>query len=393
MVIFRQNFYDLFVGSISELVFCEVGILTEADIYEKLREKMNSFPVRVPRSNEVIELFKVVYSREEAEFLAHFSAPLQDPETMDQIVEKTGKPREKIEEIVDRLTSRGLLLRFRGRDGTIYYTMMPMVPGFDLYYFSSGRDSDEKRRAAKLFDKYYLNGFGMEIGASNYPWARVMPIEKTITLDKEINTDLTVFPYEKMSEFIKTSRKIAVINCSCRTVRRACDHPLETCLVFGSVAEFMVENGFGRYLSIEEALELLEKTEEAGLVHNTMNIQANPGFICNCCTCACIILRGLFELHNPRAFAKSNFLPVRDNKICTKCKKCVNICPMEANVFHAAHDNEPEKILFLEERCIGCGLCAYHCPNDATKLVKTMDKIPEKTRRDAFMRFEAERIH
>lgn len=64
-----------------------------------------------------------------------------------------------------------------------------------------------------------------------------------------------------------------------------------------------------------------------------------------------------------------------------------------ANVFHAAHDNEPEKIIFLEERCIGCGLCAYHCPNDATKLVKTMDKIPEKTRRDAFMRFEAERIH
>jgi hypothetical protein len=85
-----QNFYVLFVGSISELVFCEVGILAEADIYEKMREKMNSFPVMVPRSNEVMELFKVVYSREEAEFLAHFSAPLQDPETMDQIVEKTG---------------------------------------------------------------------------------------------------------------------------------------------------------------------------------------------------------------------------------------------------------------------------------------------------------------
>jgi ferredoxin len=48
-------------------------------------------------------------------------------------------------------------------------------------------------------------------------------------------------------------------------------------------------------------------------------------------------------------------------------------------VYHAPHDNEPERILFLEERCIGCGLCAYHCPNDAIKLAKVRDQIPEKT--------------
>jgi len=66
---------------------------------------------------------------------------------------------------------------------------------------------------------------------------------------------------------------------------------------------------------------------------------------------------------------------------------------MEANVYHASHDNEAERILFLEERCIGCGLCAYHCPNDAIKLVKVKDEIPEMTPREAFMRVEAERIH
>jgi len=66
---------------------------------------------------------------------------------------------------------------------------------------------------------------------------------------------------------------------------------------------------------------------------------------------------------------------------------------MEANVYHAPHDNEPERILFLEGRCIGCGLCAYHCPNDAIKLVKIRDQVPEKTPREAFMRVEAERIH
>jgi len=366
--------------------------LTEADIYEKLREKMNLWPLRVPRTKEVIEMLKILFTEEEAECLTHFSAPFQDPETMDQIVEKTGKPREKIQEIIDRLILRGLLLRFKSKDGTVSYTLLPMVPGIDLTYFASGYDSDEKRKAAKLFEKYYLDSLGIEMGASNYPWARVMPVEKTITVNKEISADLLILPFEKMSEFINTSRRIAVINCSCRTIKK-CDHPLETCLVFGSVAEFMVERGFGRYLSVEEALELLEKMDEAGLVHNTMNTQTRPNFICSCCTCACIILRGLSELHNPRAFAKSNFLPIRDDELCKKCKECVRICPMEANVYHSPHDNEPERILHLEERCIGCGLCAYHCPNGAIKLVKIRDQTPEKTPTEAFMRVEAERIH
>lgn len=366
--------------------------MKEGEIYEKLREKMNRFPVRVPRTGEITEMLKVLYTPEEAEFLVHFTAPFQDPETMDQIVEKMGKPRERVQKIIDSLILRGLLYRFKTRDGTVYYTMMPLVPGLELYYFSSGSESDEKRKAAELFNEYYVNGLGTELGASNYPWARLMPSEKTITVDKELSTDLVILPFEKMSEFLNTSRKIAVINCSCRVIKQ-CDHPLETCLVFDSVAEYMVERGFGRYLNLEEALELVEKTEEAGLVHNTTNTQMKPTFVCSCCTCACIILRGLAELNNPRAFAKSNFLPVRDDETCTKCKTCVNVCPMKANIYHPAHDNEPERILFLEERCIGCGLCAYHCANNAIKLIKVRDQIPEKTFPEALMRFEAERIH
>lgn len=66
---------------------------------------------------------------------------------------------------------------------------------------------------------------------------------------------------------------------------------------------------------------------------------------------------------------------------------------MKAKVYHAPHDSEPERILFLEERCIGCGLCAYHCPNDAIVLVKVKDQVPEKTPREAMIRVEAERIH
>jgi len=367
--------------------------VTEADVYERLREKISSWPIRVQRTKEVMEILRILFTKEEAEFLTHFTAPYQDPETMDQIVEKTGNPQEKVQTIVDRLVSRGLLFTFKSKsDGKVYYSLMPMIPGIFEFYFSSGRDSDDKRKVGELFEKYYMSGGGLEGGASNYPWARVMPIEKTITVNKEISAGHMILPFEKMSEFIRTSRKIAVINCACRT-KKKCDHPLETCFVFDYYAEFMVERGFGRYMSVEGALALLEEMEKAGLVHSTINTQTRPQFICNCCTCACLILRGLTELHNPRAIAKSNFLPMRDDELCTRCRKCVQICPLKANLYHASHDKESERILFFEERCIGCGLCAYHCPNDAIELVKVKDEVPEVAPRDAFMRVEAERIH
>ncbi|UCH31523.1 MAG: 4Fe-4S dicluster domain-containing protein [Candidatus Bathyarchaeota archaeon] len=367
--------------------------MEEIDIYEKLRRKVSLWPIKVPRIKEALELFKILFTEEEAKFLAHFTAPYQDSETFDQIVEKTGKSRKEVKLLVDSLVSKGLLFKYtRKKDGQVHYSLLPMAPGIFEFYFASGPDSDKKRKVAKLMEKAYLNGYGMEVGASEYPWARVIPIEKTITINKDIPADFVILPFEQMSQFIKTARKIAVINCACRT-KKACDHPLETCLIFDYSAEFMVERGYGRYLSIEEALELLEKSEKAGLIHSTLNAQTRPTFICNCCTCACLILRGLSELHNPRAIARANFIPERNEELCNKCRNCVRICPMKANVYHAPHDNEPERILFLEERCLGCGLCAYHCPKTAINLVKVKDQVPEMTPREAMMRVESERVH
>jgi len=143
--------------------------MTEHDVYEKLRQKISMWPMRVPKTKEVIEMLKTLFTEEEAEFLTHFTAPYQDPETMDQIVEKTGKNQEKVQAIVDRLVSRGLLFRFKSRsDGNVYYSLMPMVPGIFEFYFSSGRLSDEKLKVGELFEKHYMGGGGLEVGASNY---------------------------------------------------------------------------------------------------------------------------------------------------------------------------------------------------------------------------------
>ena len=359
-----------------------------SDVYEELRRKMNLWPIRTPNTPEVMEILKQLYTEKEAEFLVEvFSAPYQDMKTSQEIAEETGNPEQEVKAILDSLAQKGLVFRFKHwKTHNTCYSLLPIVPGLFEFYFSGLADSEEKTRIASLFEKTYKDGLAMEAGPSDYPWERVIPIEKTLEVTQEI------LPFEKVSEFIKTSHTIAVIPCACRT-KHPCKHPVEACIVFDSSADFMVERGIGRYITSEEALELLERMEKEGLVHTTTNSQRRPQFICNCCTCSCLILRGLTEMHNPRAFAKSNFVAQKDDDLCTLCRTCIEICPFDCYYYHWGHDDEPEKIGFIEERCVGCGLCSYHCPADAITLVKVNHGIPEETAREAWMRVEKERIH
>jgi ferredoxin/DNA-binding MarR family transcriptional regulator len=349
---------------------------------------MNVWPIRTPKNPELMEILKVLYTEEEAEFLAAtFSAPYQDVKTAQEIADKTKKSKEDVEKFLDNLAQKGLVFKFKHwKTGDIYYSLLPIVPGLFEFYFSGLADSEEKTKIASLFEKAYKEGLAMEAGASNYPWGRIMPIEKSLEVTQEI------LPFEKVSEFIKTSHTIAVIPCACRT-KHPCSHPVNACMVFDNSADFMVNRGIGNYVTVEEALEFLEKMEKEGLVHTTINSQRRPQFICNCCSCSCLILRGLTEMHNPRAFAKSNFIAEKDDDLCILCKKCIEICPFDAYYYHWPHDDELEKIGFSEERCVGCGLCSYHCPQGAVTLVKVRNVVPEEGPREAMMRVERERIH
>ena len=59
-----------------------------------------------------------------------------------------------------------------------------------------------------------------------------------------------------------------------------CQHMLQTCLHSGDTGSGVRSTAWDREVTLDEALELLRKTNAEGLVH-TINIQ---GFICNCCT-------------------------------------------------------------------------------------------------------------
>ncbi|MBN1849607.1 MAG: 4Fe-4S binding protein [Deltaproteobacteria bacterium] len=130
-----------------------------------------------------------------------------------------------------------------------------------------------------------------------------------------------------------------------------------------------------------QRLIMATKSRKDGLVHLTGNAQQGPAVICNCCSCCCNALRGLIELHNPRSFVKTNFLPQFDHDKCRLCSTCKNICPMDAiSMLPGVEADGTGAFMRVEEtRCIGCGLCASHCPHNAVSMVKAYNNIPAQT--------------
>ncbi len=78
-------------------------------------------------------------------------------------------------------------------------------------------------------------------------------------------------------------------------VGKGCDKPSENCLTFSSGAYYYEQNGMGRSITQEEALDILKEGMEAGLVVQPGNSK-KPMNICLCCGCCCQILYNIKSL-------------------------------------------------------------------------------------------------
>jgi len=133
---------------------------------------------------------------------------------------------------------------------------------------------------------------------------------------------------------------------------------LKICLSFASYERPAREGD----ISKEEALALLDKAEEIGLVHTVSNVMKGLGYVCNCCSCCCGILRGVTDFGIENSVAYTNYHSVIDPGECQGCGICTKRCQV-----HAISEENGVAVVDLK-RCIGCGLCATGCPNGAAKL-------------------------
>lgn len=377
------------------------------EVYEIIRRNMNSiWPVKFPKHKKIIELFKLFWpTEEEARIIALFKTPLVDSKGPKKIAKLTGMPLERVVEVCETMARRGVIAK-NGKQ----YAMFPPMPGIVDFYFIAKSDSKENlEKVAKLWIEIEKAGLANEIGNSDYPLFRTLPVSslpqkvpKTIEVNEDLKVQQQILIFEDVERYIKEAKKIRVVNCVCRTYNALageskCDKPVNICIYLNTGAELAEALNLGTEITHEEALVLLKEAEDQGLVHNITNGSSPEiaNVICNCCACHCSVLGSLLKYHNAHALARSNFRPEVDTSKCKKCEKCIQICPMSAIWHHWPHNDDlsDDYILIREQRCIGCGLCANHCSNNAIKMIKIYNDIPADTLAGVYAAAEAKKLH
>jgi electron transport complex protein RnfB len=327
--------------------------MSSDNVYEKLREHLDNLPVGFPKTESGVELriLKRLFTEDEAEMALHLTYL---PKTIEQIAQKIGRRPKEIELLLEQLAEKGLI--FRSHKGG--------VTQYRAEWFTIGiyehQVNNMTRELAEDFEQYMEEALRDElITTADPPQLRVIPIQDSL------EPSVDVLPFEDARELIKKQSKLAVAPCICRLEKEAlgegCDKPKDTCIVFSTGAYYYIENGYGREITVDEALEILNQAHEAGLVCSPSNDQ--KGFvICNCCGCCCGVLTNLKKLPKPSSIVASNYYAEIDADICTGCETCLDRCQMDAITIEGGVAN------INLDYCIGCGLCVTTCPSEALSL-------------------------
>ncbi len=324
----------------------------EDDVYISLAKHLDNLPGGFPSTESGVELriLKQLFTPDEANIALSLTLIAEEPYV---IARRVGIPIEKVAEQLDVMEKKGLIYSIHTPNKPPKYIALQFIIGiweFQVNKLNPGLVKD--------VNEYMKSWVDTEV------WRKVPQI-RSIPVGESIDNQVKVMSYEKAENLIQSQNKIVVTPCICRTEQRligkGCNKPLETCLSFGTGAEFYERNGMGRLITKEEALLILEQADSAGLVLSPGNAQ-NSTFICACCGCCCGVLRTLKYYPNPAAIVSSPFQADLDQEICSNCGICIKRCPMDALRLIDG------KIILDKERCIGCGLCVTKCSTKSLSL-------------------------
>lgn len=345
------------------------------DIYKVLQKHLDKMPVGYPatRSGVEIRILKYLFSPGQALAASALTYTFEPVDTVYRRVENDGIPEDEFAALLDQMAAKGNIFRKTVHEKNLY-ALVPFVVG--MFEFQLKHMTPELYKDAT---QYFREAFGLEYLSTAVPQMRVIPIEKSITENHRVAT------YDEIRRIIeKADGKIGVADCICRKGKDLIGEPCRktdrrsVCLGFKDYFDTYQREGWVREITREQALEILKKSEEDGLVLQATNEQ-EPQAVCACCGCCCGVLATLRNIPNPADFVAGNFFARIDSGVCVGCGVCVDRCHMEA-----IRINE-KKAEVDPMRCIGCGVCGPSCKPVAISLVrKQRECVPPKTTEDLY---------
>ena len=322
--------------------------MTDMALCKKLAESVGA-----GESPVVPKIFEALVNDDEAKVML-LAAP---PATAEDLALKSGLPLATILTMMDSLFYRGLIFKAtKGGEKKFYrvktipqmHDSTSLTPGISRQVLDLWKDYMEKEWPA-------YGGKIMEIMPGSL--MRVVPVNESVEPQSR------VLAYDDVVKIVQDAKILSVTNCSCRVISGNCKKPLEVCMQVDRAAEYNIERGTGRVLSKNEAVEILKKCREEGLVHVVDNRQTVGHVICNCCDDCCLnwaIMKG------PKKWvAPSRFEAVVDTDLCSGCEVCMDRC------FFDALSLKDDLAVVDPEKCLGCGACTVVCPTEALKLKET----------------------
>jgi NAD-dependent dihydropyrimidine dehydrogenase PreA subunit len=366
-----------------------LGDFTKSDgtvvpaVWNKLRALIYSIGLGcgdAPADDDSFDFFQRLFTEDEAQ--AYLEMPYGVLFTAADFAEVSGRDEQDCLDLCEDLATRGLLWRAR-RAGTAFFHQVAVVHGmfeynWPSYYGEEGWIDD--------FVKSYLTPMyasqGMLTGGTPFYYA--IPCDESVVGDEQI---LVGDDYRKI---VARNEYIAVAPCQCRLMAMklngvdeppamgtdelkdyhtpVCGHPLETCMIFGEEAQYYIERGAARQIDQEEALSIMERSVEEGMILQSCFTRGSE-IICSCHGDCCGILSGYLAA-GVDACADANSYPNNshynleyDKDACIQCGACVERCPMFAITMDET--NHP----VVNATCMRCGQCGLVCPVGARKLV------------------------
>jgi Na+-translocating ferredoxin:NAD+ oxidoreductase RNF subunit RnfB/predicted transcriptional regulator len=328
---------------------------------------------RTPVSERVLRVLEATFSPEEGQLLIE----LLTPATSQEVASRLNMDEKKVSAMLEELADRGVVTK-----GKTQYCFHSSLIAFHHHVVGGIAREPVSEKIKEAWKDFFYNewwdmfvkGYIQRQEATGWPVHRVWPHTGALELSPDIKPE-DIMPEENFKLKLQNTKRIIVGHCGCRKNWGTCEHPVETCFapLQGSAGEFFIDMPHRtsiREISLEEALDIVRRNEEAGLV--------NTG-ACFCCIDACEILYSLNRANRFDLLGRSRYQAKVDEEKCTGCQDCVERCPFDAIEMIKPANSKKLKSSIIAEKCMGCGVCIVGCEGRALSF--ELVRPPEYIRR------------